>query len=118
MIFFQINGLSIAPPKDIMHSYEVLDKVERTMDGTMVVDLIGKKQKVDVSWSFLTRENMIALNNELSSSSFVTISYRDINTGTLISLSTKPKDFTYSPSYDWVHNKVIWRNVSISFEER
>ncbi len=118
MIFFQINGRTITSPKDISHSYDILDKVDRTIDGTMVVDIVGKKAKLDVTWDYLSREDMIILNNEMQSSSFISINFRDIDDGQLTSASVKVKDVSYSPGYDWVNNKVIWRNVFISFEER
>ena len=47
MDFFKINGKQIKPPKEISVSPEVLDKSERTADGTLVVDIIGTKRKVD-----------------------------------------------------------------------
>lgn len=37
MDFFKINGRTITSPTNIGHSVEILDKVERTMDGTMVM---------------------------------------------------------------------------------
>lgn len=117
MIFFQINGKNITSPKEISHSSDILDKIERTMDGTMVVDIIGKKERIDVSWDYLSKDQMMILNNEVKASNFITISYRSIEDGSLITLLTVFKDLTYSPGYDWVGNKVIWKNVSISFEE-
>ena len=45
MDFLLINGKAIKPPKEITVSPEVLDKSERTADGTLVVDIIGTKEK-------------------------------------------------------------------------
>ena len=53
MEFFKINGKSIKAPTEISISYEELDKAERTVDGTMVVDIVGTKRRVDVSWEYL-----------------------------------------------------------------
>jgi len=118
MIFFQINGRSVASPKDLSHSYVELDKMERTMDGTMVVDIVGFKKKIDVSWDYLTKEDMLILNTEIKQNSFVTVSYQDTLLGTLSTFTAKPQGFSYSPGYDWVKDKVIWKNVSVSFEEK
>jgi hypothetical protein len=118
MIFFQINGRTITSPTDINYSYEELDKVERTIDGTMVIDEIGKKKKIEVSWNYLTKEDMTILNTEASASGFVTINYRNNTDGNITSMTAKAQDFSYSPGYDWVHDKVIWRSVSVSFVER
>ena len=58
MVFFKINSKSIKQPTEITLSFESLDKFERTMDGTMVVDLVGNKNKVDVRWSYLSDSDM------------------------------------------------------------
>lgn len=118
MDFFKINGRAITPPKDVGHSIEILDKVERTMDGTMVVDLIGNKRKVDVSWDYLDKANMIILQEELNKSSFVNITYIDSETGEDITIEAKPSDLTYQAGYDWVKGQVIWKSVSVFFEEK
>ena len=55
MDFFKINGKKIKAPTELTVSPEVLDKAERTVDGTMVVDVIGTKRKVDVSWEYLSK---------------------------------------------------------------
>ena len=118
MEFFKINGKMIASPKDVDHSYEILDKIERTLDGTMVVDKIGFKNKITVSWDYLTKEDMMTLRGEIIKDSFSSITYQDSDTGTLATIYAKPKDITYQVGYDWVKSKVIWKNVSVSFEEK
>lgn len=40
------------------------------MDGTMVIDIIGTKKKVDVSWEYLTKEDMKTLAMESGSDRF------------------------------------------------
>lgn len=57
MDFFKISGKKIKAPTELTVSPEVLDKAERTVDGTMVVDIIGTKRKVDVSWEYLSKED-------------------------------------------------------------
>ena len=49
---------------------------------------------------------------------FTTISYRESTNGDLTTLTTRAGDFSYSPTYDWVNDLIIWKNVSITFEER
>ncbi len=118
MNFFKINGRIITPPKDIGHSVEILDKVERTMDGTMVVDKIGIKRKIDVSWDYLDIANMKILQEEIKKERFVNITYFDSEKGEDVTIETKPSDIAYQTGYDWVKNCVIWKSVSIIFEEK
>lgn len=61
MDFFKVNGKKIKAPAELTVSSEILDKAERTVDGTMVVDIIGTKRKVDVSWEYLSKEDMTTL---------------------------------------------------------
>ena len=74
--FFKINNKTIKSPSEISLSYEDLDKAERTIDGTMVVDLIGIKRKVDVSWEYLSKEDMAVLAGEVKSRNFTLIPKR------------------------------------------
>ena len=118
MEFFKINNKTIASPTEISNSFESLDKQERTMDGTMVVDEIGKKNKVDVKWEYLSKEDMKTLTNELWSSTFVTVSFRDKDSGDLVTMHAVGKDLSYSPHYNWVRSCLMWKSVSVSFVER
>ncbi|UKI51840.1 MAG: hypothetical protein L6V79_06680 [Clostridium sp.] len=63
-VFFKINSKTIKAPTELTCSTEVLDKSERTMDGTMVVDVIGRKRKVEVAWKYLSKEDMGLLTAE------------------------------------------------------
>ena len=53
MEFFRVNNTKMKSPTELTVSSEILDKAERTVYGTMVVDIIGVKQNVDVSWEYL-----------------------------------------------------------------
>ena len=118
MDFFKINGRTIKPPKDIGHSVEILDKVERTMNGTMVVDKVWIKRKIDVSWDYLDVTNMQILQQEIKKESFVNITYFDSEKAEEVTIETKPSDLSYQTGYDWVKGTVIWKSVSLFFEEK
>lgn len=118
MNFFKINGRAITSPTNIGHSVEILDKVERTMDGTMVVDEIGIKNIIDVSWEYLKKDDMIILKEEITKSGFTTITYQDSDTGTSKTINAKAKDIHYNTGYDWVKQIVLWKSVQVTFEEK
>ncbi len=117
MIFFQINGKSISPPKDISQSFESLDIVDRTLDGTMVVDVVGKKLRIDVVWDYLSKEDMSLLSGEVNNHPFVNISFRSNVDSSLENKQMSTKELNYQTAYDWVKAKVLWKNVSVSFVE-
>lgn len=118
MVFFKINSKSIKQPTEIALSFESLDKFERTMDGTMVVDLIGKKEKVDVRWNYLPDADMKLLAAEIRSDSFVTIDYASAEQQTIKTITARATDLQYMPFYDWSKKRIIWQGVSVSFLER
>lgn len=118
MVFFKINNKTISSPKEISHSYEILDKTERTLNGTLVVDIIGKKKQIDVTWEYLSKEDMTILTEEVNTNTFQDIEYIDPETGEATTMVGRLKDFTYSPGYDWVNTKVRWNNVTVSFVEK
>lgn len=117
-IFFKINSKTIKAPTELTCSNEVLDKSERTMDGTMVVDIIGRKRKIEVSWKYLSKEDMSLLSAETKGGTFVTIDYNDPETGKLTSITARPQDLSCQPRYDWVKGKIMWSSVSVVFVEK
>lgn len=118
MDFFKISGKKIKAPKDITVSYENLDKAERTVDGTMVVDIIGEKRKVDCNWEYLSKEDMTTLTKAIKGGVFTEITFHDNETGALVTMTARAEGFTYMPEYNWVKKKVMWTSVAITFKEK
>lgn len=118
MEFFKINGKAIKSPTEISISYEELDKAERTVDGTMVVDVIGTKRRVDVSWEYLSKEDMTVLANAVNSGIFTGVSFHDNTTGNIISITARGESLAYMPQYNWSKGKLIWKTVSVIFREK
>jgi len=118
VIFFKINSKSIKQPTEITLSFESLDKFERTMDGTMVVDLVGKKEKVEVRWNYLPDADMKLLATEIRSGSFLTIDYASAEQQTIKTIPVRATDFRYMPYYDWAKKRIMWQSVSVAFSER
>lgn len=118
MDFFKINGKKIKAPTELSVSPEVLDKAERTVDGTMVVDVIGTKRIVDVSWEYLSKEDMTVLTKAVGGDKFAEITFHDNGTGNLVTMTARSEGLTYAPHYDWAKAKLMWKSVSVSFTER
>lgn len=118
MEFFRINGKTFKAPAEITISPEHLDKAERTMDGTMVIDIIGTKKKVDMSWNYLSKEELQILSSETGSDRFSDIAFHNSQTGELETIRARAENLTYMPYYDWVNGRLMWKSVSISFKEK
>lgn len=118
MVFFKINGQTIKSPTELSVSPEILDKSERTVDGTMVVDIIGTKKKVDVSWEYLSKEDMTILATAVGNDKFTEIAFNDEKSGELITMTARSQGLNYQPYYNWSKGKLMWKSVSVSFKER
>lgn len=118
MNFFSINGKTIKAPTEITISPEHLDKAERTLDGTMVIDVIGTKKKVDVSWEYLVKEDLKVLTTESGSDRFSLITFHNGETGELETIVARAENLTYMPYYDWARAQLLWKNVQLSFKEK
>lgn len=118
MDFFKINGKDIKPPKEITVSPEVLDKSERTADGTLVVDIIGTKLKIDLSWEYMSQEDMARLQTEIGGGAFSEIAFHDNTTGELVTITARSDGITYMPHFDWPNGKLMWKSVTMSFKEK
>lgn len=116
--FFKVNGKTISPPTELTVSPEQLDKVERTLDGTMVVDIIGMKRKVDLTWNYMSKEDMSTLAKETTGGGFVQIIFHDNVTGELITMTARAENLAYMPHYDWAGGRLMWKTVSVSFKEK
>lgn len=118
MDFFLINGKKISSPTELTISPEILDKAERTVDGTMVVDIIGMKRKVDVSWEYLSKEDMAVLAAACRHDLFATISFHDNASGALTTITARAEGLTYLPHYHWARSMLMWKSVTVSFKEK
>lgn len=118
MQFFKINSKTIQSPTEITVSEEDLNKAERTMDGTMVIDVIGKKTKLDVNWEYLRKEEMQLLRSVVNGGTFVTVSYHSPETGEMVTMTAQAEGFSFQPYYDWAKGELLWRGVSVSFTEK
>lgn len=121
MIFFKINSKTLSiNPSSISHSKAIIQNVDRTMDGTMVVDVIATKNIITVEWPILTELDMKKLMAEISTGQFVSIDYWE-NKGegnALNNIIVLPGNITYSPFYDFSTNSVLWKDVKLAFTEK
>lgn len=118
MQFFKINSKTIQSPTEMSVSEEDLNRAERTMDGTMVIDVIGRKTKLNVSWEYLRKDEMRLLREAVSGSAFVTVSYHTPDTGELTTMTARAEGLAFQPYYDWAKAELLWRSVSVSFTEK
>ncbi|MDD4003448.1 MAG: hypothetical protein PHE12_04550 [Clostridia bacterium] len=113
MIFFKINSKTLSKnPSDIENGKMILQNAERTIDGTLSVDIIAVKDKVTFYWDYLSDVDFKKLKSEINQSAFVIIEYYDESHK---SITANAEDISYSPYYS--KGTLIWKDVSLSFVE-
>lgn len=80
---FKINGTTIDTPSEYSINIASIDKAERNANGTMIIENIATKRKLDLSWANITQANLSQILGLLNASRFVTVEYLDSETGTL-----------------------------------
>ena len=120
MDIFKINSKMLSKnPSSITHSQTRVQSSDRTMDGTLVIDIIAIKDVVNVEWKILSIEDMQKLTNELTGGGFVTIDYLDSTTnGEFKNVLALPGNLSYLIYYDYRTDSILWKDVKISFTER
>lgn len=119
MIFFKINSKSLTKnPTLITTTKTPIQSSDRTMDGTMVIDIIAIKDVVSVEWAVLGKDDMLKLKNETKDGGFVSIDYWDMDTSQMKNITALPSNITYAPFYDYSTDSVMWKDVKITFTEQ
>ena len=75
-----INSVAIPSPTELAVSINDLSKAERNANGTMIIERIATKRKLELSYAFLTRAQLATVLAAVSGV-FFTVSYPDPQTG-------------------------------------
>ena len=117
MVYFKINSKSLTKnPTAIEHGKQIIQNSDRTIDGTLAVDIIAVKNKITVTWSYMTEADFNKLTAELNQSSFPTVECYDAN-NLLRTFTVILSDLTYSPHYFSPTQGLIWKDVRATFIE-
>ena len=71
-----------------------------------------------LSNEYLSAEDMMTLQKETGSGAFTELTFHDNATGELVTIAARSDGITYMPHYDWAHGRIMWKSVSVSFQER
>lgn len=122
MILFRINSKALSKnPTSIEQGKFKLQQTDRTINGTMVVDIIAIKNKVTFQWDYMSDSDLRKLLVEIEQAAFPTIEFTDPNASnpnTLLAIIADTSNIDYKPHYDNKSHSIIWKDVSVSFVER
>lgn len=116
MSLIKINGVAIPTPSDLSVGIQDLSKAERNANGTMIIERIATKRKLEVSWAYLERAKLSQVLNAVSPV-FFSVEYMDpqtnaMKTGTFYSGDRK------CGMVDFKNGVPRWKDVSFNLVER
>lgn len=76
----KINGVALPTPSDYIVSIMDISKAERNAAGTMIIDRIATKRKIELNWKYLSKEDVSNVLNMVSDV-FFTVEYIDPQEG-------------------------------------
>ncbi len=122
MILFKINSKVLSRnPTSIEQGKFKLKQCDRTINGTMVMDIIAIKNKITLKWDYMSDGDLRKLLAEIEQVSFPTIEFTDpksSNPNTLLAIIADISDIDYKPHYDGKSESIIWKDVKVEFVER
>lgn len=76
MALLNIGGVDMPSPSEITFGVMDIDKAERNANGTMIMERIATKRKLDLGWLYLTPAQLSTLLNAVAGVTF-TVIYMD-----------------------------------------
>lgn len=58
MALLLVNGVALPSPTELQVGVMDLSKAERNANGLILIERIATKQKLEMSWAFLTKDNL------------------------------------------------------------
>lgn len=111
-----INGITIKTPTDLKVSVFRLTKSERTASGTMMMDIIAVKRRLDLSWAIISDTDLQTILNTLESRVFHTVIYPDPQGGDSKTITAYVGEIN-AQAWQKVGNR-YWKDVSIALVEQ
>ncbi|MBU5677915.1 hypothetical protein KQI88_15970 [Alkaliphilus sp. MSJ-5] len=72
----KINGVELPTPSDYSVGIQDISKAERNANGTMIIERVATKRKLDLSWKYLEKSELSRVLN-LVSPIFFQVEYID-----------------------------------------
>jgi hypothetical protein len=112
----RINGTEIKTPTLKVSTF-VISNSERTADGTMVMDIIAEKRRLDLTWTIIRDTELEQVMALLSGQVFHTVTYPDPARGEETTITVYRGDAGQDVGQR-VAGTRYWQNVTLAFIER
>jgi hypothetical protein len=79
---FKIDGVDMPSPSDLSMGIQDISKAERNARGTIIIERIATKDKIELQWNYLTAAQLAILLNAVAPV-FFTVTYTNPRSGDL-----------------------------------
>ncbi|HHX29494.1 MAG TPA: hypothetical protein GX716_10885 [Firmicutes bacterium] len=111
-----IDGIQIKTPQLNVGTF-LITKSERTADGTMTMDIIAEKRRLDLDWPIIRDTDLQQILSLLKSKTFHTVTYPDPEHGEDRTITVYRGDVTTQAGHR-VAGTRYWTDVSIALIEQ
>lgn len=111
-----INGVNMPTPSGYTEGIMDITNAERNSKGTMFIDRIATKVKLELEWSTLEQTEMTKVLNALEASITFSVTYVDAKTGTN-KTGTFYKGDRNIPMLDYIDGKARWKGFKVNLIE-
>jgi hypothetical protein len=112
----KVNGVELPTPSDYLVSIMDISKAERNAAGTMVIERIATKRKLELAWKYLTKEQLQQVLNAVSSV-FFTVEYPDPKDNAQRTGTFYCGDRTVG-ALDYRNGNIRWKDIKFNLIER
>lgn len=116
MALLKIDNVVMPSPNGMVFGVMDISKAERNARGTMIIERIATKQKIDLSWSYLTPAQLQQLLSAVSAV-FFTVTYTDPTTN-LERAGTFYSGDRSVGVMDYINGALRYKDVKFSVVER
>lgn len=116
MAIITINGVELPAPSDLSVGIQDISKAERNANGTMIIERIATKRKIEISWKLLTAEDLSKVLMAVSPVLF-SVTYPDPQEGTEQTGTFYAGDRNCG-MYDYRDGAARYKDVKFSMIER
>jgi len=112
----KINGVRVPTPSSYQIGIYDLSKAERVASGLLKIERIATKRKIELTWFYLTKEQLSNLLNLVSPVSF-DVEYIDPQTNTLKTGNFYCGDRLVE-AFDYNNGRIRYKNIRFNLIER
>ena len=112
----KVNNVEIPTPSECTVSvFDIYESTDRDSTGTIHLDYIATKNKLECTWSYLSQEDLTSLLNTIKAISF-NVTYKDPATGKDVTKNMYKGDRTI-PILDVIDGKNRYKDFKVNFIE-